>query len=54
MRPHYKLDAWKNAMDLVDQIYETTQNFPSDERFGLTSQMRRSAVSERQSNKAAE
>jgi len=45
MRPHYKLDVWKNSMDLVDRIYETTNKFPSDERFGLTSQMRRSAVS---------
>ena len=45
MRPHYKLEAWKNAMDLVDQIYDVTNNFPSDERFGLRSQMRRSAVS---------
>lgn len=45
MRPHYKLDAWKNAMDLVDEIYEITREFPSEERFGLTSQMRRSAIS---------
>ena len=45
MRPHYKLDAWKNAMDLVDDIYKVTNNFPPDERFGLRSQMRRSAVS---------
>lgn len=45
MRPHYKLEAWKNAMDLVDQIYEVTSDFPNDEKFGLTSQMRRSAIS---------
>ena len=45
MRPHYKLDAWNNAMDLVDRIYEITRQFPSDEKFGLTSQMRRAAVS---------
>jgi four helix bundle protein len=45
MRPHYKLDAWNNAMDLVDEIYEITGDFPSEEKFGLTSQMRRSAIS---------
>ena len=45
MRPHYNLDAWKDAMDLVDWIYEITRKFPSDEKFGLTSQMRRAAVS---------
>lgn len=32
-------------MDLVHEIYCVTKNFPSDERFGLVSQMRRSAVS---------
>ncbi len=32
-------------MDLVDEIYEVTKDFPNDEKFGLISQMRRSAVS---------
>lgn len=45
MRPHYKLDAWKDSMNLVDKIYQITQEFPSEEKFGLTSQMRRAAVS---------
>lgn len=45
MRPHYKLDAWKDSMDLVDEIYKVTQGFPSEEKFGLTSQMRRAAIS---------
>lgn len=45
MRPHYKLEAWKNAMNLVDEIYEATSDFPAEEKFGLVSQMRRSAVS---------
>jgi len=45
MRPHYKLEAWKNSMDLVDDIYELTGDFPAEEKFGLVSQMRRSAVS---------
>lgn len=45
MRPHYRLDAWKDSMDLVDNIYEITRDFPSEEKFGLTSQMRRAAIS---------
>ena len=45
MRPHYKLDVWKNSMDLVDMIYEITREFPDEEKFGLSSQMRRAAVS---------
>lgn len=44
-RPHYKLEAWKSAMTLVSDIYRITQNFPKDELYGLTSQMRRAAVS---------
>lgn len=45
MRPHYKLEAWKNAMDLVDEIYKISKDFPTEEKFGLTSQMRRAAIS---------
>lgn len=37
--------VWKKAVDLATSIYELTKVFPSDERFGLTSQMRRAAVS---------
>jgi four helix bundle protein len=39
------LIAWQKAMDLVVAVYRATAQFPSDERFGLTSQMRRAAVS---------
>ena len=39
------LEAWQKAMDLVTEVYVATRGFPSDEMFGLTSQMRRSAVS---------
>lgn len=39
------LNAWKEAHFLVLSIYEITKNFPKDELFGLTSQMRRCAVS---------
>lgn len=45
IRPHYRLDAWKEAMTLVKQVYQLTDNFPSSEAFGLTAQMRRAAVS---------
>ncbi len=40
-----KLDAWKLAIDYADDVYAATRAFPSSERFGLTSQLRRSAVS---------
>lgn len=42
---HSDLQVWKKAMDLVTEIYKITATFPSDERFGLTSQARRAAVS---------
>jgi len=45
MRPHHKLDAWKSAIDLVVDIYKATEDFPKEERYGLTSQLRRAAVS---------
>jgi four helix bundle protein len=42
---HKDLEVWKKSMDLVETIYKLTQTFPDSEKFGLTSQMRRSAVS---------
>ena len=42
---HKKLDAWKYSMDLVERIYKITSSFPKSEVYGLTSQIRRSAVS---------
>lgn len=39
------LIAWQKSMMLVNRIYETTRRMPEDERFGLTNQMRRAAVS---------
>jgi len=44
-RPHDRLDAWKEAMALVSTVYRATQSFPKEELYGLTSQLRRSAVS---------
>src|SRR5690349_195005 len=40
-----KLDVWQKAIELTDCVYVFTRSFPQEERFGLTSQMRRSSVS---------
>jgi four helix bundle protein len=40
-----KLDVWNEAIAFADTIYTLTKVFPEDERFGLTNQMRRAAVS---------
>ena len=40
-----KLEVWQLAIDFADIVYSATRNFPTDERFGLTNQMRRAAVS---------
>lgn len=40
-----KLDAWQKAIALADTVYDATRSFPAEERFGLTNQMRRAAVS---------
>jgi len=45
MRPHQKLDVWRKSIDFVVAVYEATEKFPRDEKFGLTSQLRRAAVS---------
>jgi four helix bundle protein len=39
------LIAWQKAMDLVEGVYRLTRQFPRDELYGLTSQVRRAAVS---------
>jgi four helix bundle protein len=40
-----KFDVWHKAVDFANKVYSLTAAFPVDERFGLTSQMRRAAVS---------
>jgi four helix bundle protein len=40
-----KLEVWKKAIDFADFVYTTTHTFPDNERFGLTSRMRRATVS---------
>jgi four helix bundle protein len=45
IKTYRDLEAWQLGMDLVQQIYELTRTFPREEAFGLTSQLRRAAVS---------
>lgn len=40
-----KLEVWQKALDFADEVYAVTRGFSADERFGLTAQMRRAAVS---------
>lgn len=40
-----KLEVWQKAIAYADVVHAVTRSFPSDERFGLTNQMRRAAVS---------
>ena len=40
-----KLDVWQKAIDFANLIYNETRAFPAEERFGLTNQFRRAAVS---------
>ena len=45
IRSYRDLQVWQKAMDLAKQCYQATRTFPSEERFGLTSQIRRAVVS---------
>jgi four helix bundle protein len=45
MGTHKDLDIWKLSVELVVRIYDVTRSFPNEESYGLTSQMRRAAVS---------
>ena len=42
---HKDLEVYKKSMDLVTTIYKLTNDFPPEEKFGLTSQIRRAAIS---------
>jgi four helix bundle protein len=44
-KPHKQLDAWKFSMELTKAVYQMTATFPAEERYGLSQQMRRAAVS---------
>jgi len=39
------MPVWQNATALVTEVYKATESFPNDEKFGLTSQLRRAAIS---------
>lgn len=45
MKPYHRLEAWKKAHEFAVAIHIETRVFPPDERFGLTSQLRRAAFS---------
>ena len=45
MRDFKKLDIWKNGIELVKQIYALYEKLPSEEKFGLKSQMTRACIS---------
>ncbi|MBA6151256.1 four helix bundle protein [Gelidibacter maritimus] len=40
-----ELKIWQKAMDITENCYRATENFPEEEKYGLTSQLRRSAIS---------
>jgi four helix bundle protein len=45
MNKYKELKIWQKSVDLAIHIYEITKSFPKEEMYGLTSQLRRSAIS---------
>jgi four helix bundle protein len=45
MKSHKDLDVWRLAVDLATDVYEVTRTFPKEEQYGMSIQMRRSAIS---------
>jgi four helix bundle protein len=45
MHQFRELKIWQRSMDLAEQVYQVINNFPNEERFGLSSQLRRCVVS---------
>ena len=45
VQSYRQLIAWQKAMDFAAEIYRVTRNFPKEELYGVTSQLRRAAVS---------
>lgn len=45
MQTHRDLEVWRDGVELVKVIYQLTRRFPDEERYGLTAQLRRAAVS---------
>jgi len=44
-KPHWHLVSWQKGMDLVIEVYQLTQEFPTRELYGLSSPLRRAALS---------
>ena len=45
IKSYKDLNIWKRSIEIVEEVYKITENFPKEEIYGLTSQLRRSAVS---------
>ena len=45
LKTYRDLEVWQTSMELVEETYRISQAFPDEEKFGLTSQLRRAAVS---------
>ncbi|UXP33131.1 four helix bundle protein [Reichenbachiella agarivorans] len=45
MHNYKELNVWKKSVDLAVKVYQETSSFPSDEKYGMTSQIRRCSVS---------
>jgi len=45
IKSYKDLDVWKKSVELVKRVYSATQNFPKEEIYGLTNQIRRSVIS---------
>ena len=45
MRNYQKLEAWTTSMQLINAVYQVTKDFPKEEEYGLTSQIKRTAIS---------
>ncbi len=45
MHQFKELKVWQKSVELASEVYAATKNFPSEEKFGITSQIRRSVVS---------
>ena len=44
-KPHKRHVVWQESVSLVGEVYRMTKRFPAQERYGLTSQLRRAAIS---------
>ena len=45
LKSYRDLEVWKKSIELAEMVYRISARFPSEEKFGLTSQVRRAAVS---------